>query len=65
MTDPTGFTVECLVTLLAGVGAPVPTQQELDPILVCRSVIYADSREAAVNESGDVVISKVVFIFCP
>ncbi|XP_038068161.1 ketimine reductase mu-crystallin-like isoform X2 [Patiria miniata] len=40
------------------VGAPVPDQQELDPALVRRSVIYADSKEAALNESGDVVISK-------
>ena len=42
-----------------GVGAPMPDQQELDPVLVRRSVIYADSRESAVNESGDVIIAKV------
>ncbi|XP_033629906.1 ketimine reductase mu-crystallin-like isoform X2 [Asterias rubens] len=40
------------------VGAPMPDQQELDPVLVRRSVIYADSRESAVNESGDVIIAK-------
>ncbi|XP_022108411.1 ketimine reductase mu-crystallin-like [Acanthaster planci] len=40
------------------VGAPTPTQQELDPVLVRRSVIYADSKEAALNESGDVIITK-------
>ena len=38
------------------VGACRPDQREMDPALVARSRLYVDSREAAVIESGDVVL---------
>jgi alanine dehydrogenase len=39
------------------VGACRPTQQEMPPLLVKRSRLYVDSRDAAVLESGDIVIN--------
>jgi ornithine cyclodeaminase/alanine dehydrogenase-like protein (mu-crystallin family) len=38
------------------VGACRPTEREMDPALVARGVLYVDSREAALVESGDVVM---------
>jgi alanine dehydrogenase len=38
------------------VGACRPTEREMDPALVARGVLYVDSREAALVESGDIVM---------
>jgi alanine dehydrogenase len=38
------------------VGACLPSQRELDPLLVARARLVVDSREAALKEAGDVVI---------
>jgi len=38
------------------VGACRPTEREMDPALVQRGVLYVDSREAALVESGDIVM---------
>jgi alanine dehydrogenase len=38
------------------VGACRPTQREMDPLLVARARLFVDSREAALKESGDVVL---------
>ncbi|KAJ8037837.1 Ketimine reductase mu-crystallin [Holothuria leucospilota] len=40
------------------VGAPLPFKQEIDPVLMRSSVVYTDSRESAVHEAGDVILSK-------
>ncbi|XP_005092454.1 ketimine reductase mu-crystallin [Aplysia californica] len=40
------------------VGACRPNWAELDPQLMQNSVVYADSREGAMSESGDVIMSK-------
>jgi ornithine cyclodeaminase len=42
---------------VAAIGAPRPTWRELDDEAM-RNVIVADSREAAANESGDVILSR-------
>jgi ornithine cyclodeaminase/alanine dehydrogenase-like protein (mu-crystallin family) len=39
------------------VGAPRPTWRELDDAVMASSVLVVDSREAAVKESGDVILS--------
>jgi ornithine cyclodeaminase/alanine dehydrogenase-like protein (mu-crystallin family) len=41
---------------VVSVGACRPTEREMDPGLVERGVLYVDSREAALVESGDVVM---------
>jgi ornithine cyclodeaminase/alanine dehydrogenase-like protein (mu-crystallin family) len=41
---------------LISVGACRPTEREMDPALVQRSVLFVDSRDAALVESGDVVM---------
>jgi len=38
------------------VGACRPTERELDPALLAASSIYVDSRDAAMKESGDIVM---------
>jgi alanine dehydrogenase len=38
------------------VGACRPNQREVDPVLLARARLFVDSREAALKESGDVVI---------
>jgi ornithine cyclodeaminase/alanine dehydrogenase-like protein (mu-crystallin family) len=43
-------------THVIGVGACRPTQRELDPVLVARSRLVVDSRKAALQEAGDVVM---------
>ncbi|XP_022105048.1 ketimine reductase mu-crystallin-like [Acanthaster planci] len=40
------------------VGAITPVQQELDPVLIRRAVIYVDSVQSASTESGDIVKSE-------
>ncbi len=43
------------------VGAPRPDWRELDDEVLRRSRIYVDSREAAVEESGDVIAAGEIF----
>jgi ornithine cyclodeaminase len=43
-------------THVVAVGACRPTQRELDPALVERSRLVVDSRAAALQEAGDVVM---------
>jgi alanine dehydrogenase len=43
-------------THVIAVGACVPSRRELDPKLVARARLIVDSREAALQEAGDVVI---------
>ena len=45
------------------VGACRPTQQEMPPQLVTRSRLYVDSRDAAIVESGDVVMNIAAGLF--
>jgi len=45
------------------VGACRPTQREMPPPLVTRSRLYVDSRDAAVVESGDVVMNMAAGLF--
>lgn len=52
----------------AAVGACRPDWRELDDALMREAVVYVDSREGAMAESGDVILSGVrlalCFIFC-
>ena len=41
------------------IGACRPDWQELDSALMRSSVVYTDSREACLKESGDIVLSEV------
>lgn len=43
-------------THVIAVGSCRPTQRELDPALVARSRLFVDSRDAALQEAGDVVM---------
>jgi ornithine cyclodeaminase len=43
-------------THVIAVGACIPTQRELDPALVERSRLIVDSRAAALQEAGDVLM---------
>jgi ornithine cyclodeaminase/alanine dehydrogenase-like protein (mu-crystallin family) len=43
-------------THIIAVGACLPTQRELDPVLVQRARLIVDSRAAALKEAGDVVM---------
>ena len=43
-------------THVIAVGACLPSQRELDPALVARSRLFVDSRAAALQEAGDVVM---------
>ncbi|MGD0871416.1 MAG: ornithine cyclodeaminase family protein [Bryobacteraceae bacterium] len=47
------------------VGACRPTQREMDPRLVARGRLIADSRAAALTESGDVVMAMAEGYFGP
>ncbi len=49
-------------TLSIGVGACRPDWRELDDELMQNSIVIADSKDAAVKESGDVILSKVHII---
>ncbi|XP_049419923.1 ketimine reductase mu-crystallin [Epinephelus fuscoguttatus] len=42
---------------VAAVGACRPNWRELDDVLMKEAVVYADSREGAMTESGDVILS--------
>lgn len=44
---------------LVAVGASRPDWRELDDELMKQAVLYVDSREAALKESGDVLLSGV------
>ncbi|XP_059180374.1 ketimine reductase mu-crystallin [Centropristis striata] len=44
---------------VAAVGACRPNWRELDDVLMKEAVVYADSREGAMAESGDVILSGV------
>ena len=44
-------------THVIGVGACRPTQREMDPALVARSYLVVDSRAAAIEESGDILLA--------
>lgn len=54
----------------AAVGACRPDWRELDDELMKDAVVYVDSREGAMTESGDVILSgvrlagRLIFIFC-
>ncbi len=43
-------------THVIAIGACRPTHQEIDPALVARAHLVVDSREAALEESGDIVL---------
>jgi len=43
-------------THVVAVGACLPSQRELDPVLVQRARLIVDSRAAALEEAGDVVM---------
>lgn len=45
------------------VGACRPTHREMPPLLVKRSLLYVDSRDAAVLESGDIVMNVADGLF--
>ncbi len=45
--------------MCAGIGGCRPNWRELDDELMLSSVVVVDSREAAMKESGDVILSKV------
>jgi ornithine cyclodeaminase len=47
------------------VGACVPSQREMDPKLVARGRLIADSRAAALQESGDLVMAMAEGYFGP
>jgi alanine dehydrogenase len=44
-------------THVIGVGACRPSQREMDPALVARSYLVVDSRAAALEESGDILLA--------
>ena len=44
---------------ITGVGACVADWQELDPALMKKAHVYADTKEAALKESGDIILSGV------
>ncbi|PIK54035.1 putative ketimine reductase mu-crystallin-like [Apostichopus japonicus] len=44
--------------LTIAVGAPVPFQQEIEPALMRAAVVYVDSLEGALKESGDIIKSQ-------
>lgn len=56
------FVIKALVLIyaLTAVGACRPDWSEIEPELMRSSVLYVDSREGALKESGDVILSKVI-----
>jgi len=46
--------------LLLAIGACRPDWQELDSELMRSAMVYTDSREACLKESGDIILSEVV-----
>ena len=52
--------IECTcVCDVAAVGACRPDWQEIDSRLMREAVLYVDSRDACLAESGDVILSQV------
>lgn len=45
-------------------GACRPNWRELDDVLMKEAVVYVDSREGAMAESGDVILSGVSLSLC-
>lgn len=50
--------------MVPAVGACSPGWRELDDVLMKQAVVYVDSREGALKESGDVILSGVRFYVC-
>jgi alanine dehydrogenase len=50
---------------VTSVGACRPYQREMDPLLVARGRLFADSRAAALKEAGDIVIAMAEGHFGP
>lgn len=53
----------CVFEMVPAVGACSPGWRELDDVLMKQAVVYVDSREGALKESGDVILSGVIFLF--
>lgn len=49
----------CVFEMVPAVGACRPDWRELDDVLMRQAVVYVDSREGALKESGDVILSGV------
>lgn len=47
---------------LLGVGACRPDWRELDDELMNNSLVIVDSREGAMKEAGDIILSKVILL---
>ncbi len=45
-------------------GACRPNWREVDDVLMREAVVYVDSREGAMTESGDVILSGVSLSLC-
>lgn len=59
-----GFSwAQSLFCYLIAVGASRPDWRELDDELMKQAVLYVDSREAALKESGDVLLSGVSLLW--
>ena len=46
-------------TIPIGVGACRPDWHEIDPDLMKSASVFVDSRDAALKESGDIILAKV------
>lgn len=55
---------EFISFIVLAVGASRPDWRELDDELMKNSVLFVDSRDAALTESGDVILSGVRLSFC-
>lgn len=53
------FSTMCLSCCCAAVGACRTNWRELDDVLMKEAVVYVDSREGAMAESGDIILSGV------
>ena len=49
--------------LVAAIGACRPDWQELDSELMRSAVVYTDSSEACLKESGDIILSEVCLLY--
>lgn len=54
-----------IIQLLPGVGACRPDWRELDDELMQNAVVTVDTRDAVSEESGDIILSKVIISVCP
>ena len=52
-------------THINGIGSHAPKNRELDSTIITRSLLIADSREACLNEAGDVMIPLQEGIITP